>query len=164
MAIRNFTIRRRIEIDAAHRVPDHNSKCFNLHGHRYVIECEVEGQLFTEGEQTGMVMDFGFIKEVMMDRIHEPCDHGMILSTDDYDMLQMVAHVDIKEGTVKPHKGVKLYVLDSVPTAENLARHWYEEVMRAINERAVEGRWDYMPEVKAMRVWETPNCLAVYPS
>ena len=56
-------IRRRIEIDAGHRVPHHASKCCNLHGHRYVIEALCNGPLAEAGEQTGMVLDFGFLKE-----------------------------------------------------------------------------------------------------
>ena len=33
----------RLEISAAHRLHRHRGKCFNVHGHNYLIEVEVEG-------------------------------------------------------------------------------------------------------------------------
>ena len=36
-------IRRWIETDTGHRVPNHKSKCRNIHGHRYRWEVELEG-------------------------------------------------------------------------------------------------------------------------
>ncbi|MEE8246777.1 MAG: 6-carboxytetrahydropterin synthase, partial [Alphaproteobacteria bacterium] len=33
-----YTVTRRLEIDAGHRVMTHGSKCRHLHGHRYVVE------------------------------------------------------------------------------------------------------------------------------
>ena len=54
-------ISREISIDAGHRVTEHTSKCRNLHGHRYTIQAWCSGPLFSEGEQGGMVLDFGFI-------------------------------------------------------------------------------------------------------
>ena len=32
-----LTITRKLEFDAGHRIPDHNSQCRNLHGHRYTL-------------------------------------------------------------------------------------------------------------------------------
>ena len=40
-----FEITREIGLDAAHRVPDHASKCFHIHGHRYTVFATVEGHL-----------------------------------------------------------------------------------------------------------------------
>ena len=79
-----YTATRIIGIDMGHRVMTHGSKCKSLHGHRYQIEATVEADaLQTEGVQTGMVMDFGFLKDLMMDTIDRLCDHGMIMSFDD---------------------------------------------------------------------------------
>ena len=38
-------ITRRLEFDAGHRIPDHKSQCRHLHGHRYVIEITLSGQV-----------------------------------------------------------------------------------------------------------------------
>ena len=76
-------ITREIGIDMAHRVTHHGSKCKNIHGHRYTIHAMVKGPLFESGEQQGMVLDFGFLKEEMMKQIDVPCDHGTTLWIDD---------------------------------------------------------------------------------
>ncbi len=161
MATDKCLIRRRIEIDAAHRVPDHGSKCFNLHGHRYVIEAECVGPVISEGEQTGMVMDFGFLKACMIEVIHDPCDHGLILWEGDGDMLGMFEK-PFDDGV---HVGIKLLKLPYVPTAENLAMYWHERLNLAIY-RFFRDREEsaLAPELKAVHVWETPNCVATYPS
>src|SRR5262245_26860983 len=78
-----FEITREIGIDAGHRVTWHGSKCRNLHGHRYTVQALGSGPLGGEGEQLGMVLDFGFLKEEMLAEIDAPCDHGMILWIDD---------------------------------------------------------------------------------
>ncbi|MDG1445657.1 MAG: 6-carboxytetrahydropterin synthase, partial [Methylophilaceae bacterium] len=47
----------RLEFDSGHRIPNHNSQCRNLHGHRYVIEITLNGDI-VQNEQTsedGMV-------------------------------------------------------------------------------------------------------------
>ncbi len=150
-----FSITRRIEIDAAHRVPDHKSKCFAVHGHRYVIEATCSGSLLT-GEQEGMVMDFGFLKECMMGTIHKHCDHGLILFMDDPILA-----------TIMPAQNWwKLRLINTVPTAENLARIWYIEVDNAIDRFFATPGFNTMaarPKLENITVWETPNCKATYP-
>ena len=42
------TIRRYVETDTGHRVPNHKSKCRHFHGHRYRFEAEIEGDVVTE--------------------------------------------------------------------------------------------------------------------
>ena len=175
-------ITRKIEIDAGHRVPDHKSKCFNLHGHRYVIEAECSGPLAETGEQTGMVVDFGFLKKVMMERIHEPCDHTFIFTYWDdicfnlsmasgktlyyrsgQAMDKPISQVINENGFVaitmvtKNEEKLDYYIVPFSPTAENLARHWFNLLKPDVT-RLSEGR----AVLEAVRVWETPNCMAEY--
>ncbi len=150
-----FIIRRRIEIDAAHRVPDHKSKCFHVHGHRYVIEAECEGHLYTVGEQKGMVLDFGFLKQMMMEEIHDPCDHGFIIYKGDELLINQLG---VNDKSLLLPKILKVFWVDAVPTAENLARIWYNLLAPRINE-CTQGE----AHLRCLRVWETPNSLAVYP-
>ncbi|MEE8598088.1 MAG: 6-carboxytetrahydropterin synthase [Dehalococcoidales bacterium] len=149
-----YTCTRQIEIDAAHRVPDHKSKCFNVHGHRYKIQATLSGDVIDDGRQTGMVMDFAFLKDLMMVVIHEPCDHAMIF----YDKDPM--YLDLNLYT----EGWKFYLMDEVPTAENLAARWYKLLRVAINEywKEYEPR-RLAPSLIKVRVYETPNCWADYP-
>ena len=170
-------ITRQIGIDAGHRVPHHGSKCRNLHGHRYTIEVTCVGPLFEAGEQQGMVLDFGFLKEEMMAEIDAPCDHGMIIWSDD-PLLRIFAPEDltgcddvndwveeqrlrakIVGGISTTGAAGKIYVVPFVPTAENLARHWFERL-----EPRVQARTNGQATLLKVVVWETPNCSASYPA
>ncbi|MGE0718970.1 MAG: 6-carboxytetrahydropterin synthase [Alphaproteobacteria bacterium] len=173
----DFTITRKIEIDAGHRIASHGSKCRHLHGHRYVVEvtCRApSGRLVEAGEQSGMILDFGFLKDELIRHIDEPCDHGLIVALDDLDLLSLflpkgetlkkwtaALAVDVKaQGYAERNDGrlgQKLYVIPAPPTAECLARHWFERLMPAIRKRS-----GGHAEVAHVRVWETPNCWADY--
>ena len=56
-------IRRYVETDTGHRVPNHKSKCKHMHGHRYRFEAEIEGDVVTQKgvSEEGMLMDFSDI-------------------------------------------------------------------------------------------------------
>lgn len=66
------TIWKRIEISAAHHIPNHPGKCRHPHGHNYVIEVGIRGPVNSE---TGMVKDFFEVKQDLVDIIDRPCDH-----------------------------------------------------------------------------------------
>jgi 6-pyruvoyltetrahydropterin/6-carboxytetrahydropterin synthase len=158
-----FTISRRLEIDAAHRVPDHGSKCYAIHGHRYVIEAIAQGPLAPTGEQKGMVMDFGFLKEIMVEVIHDQCDHGLILWEGDKEVLE---RLDPPPHIAHLPRWLKLVTMRDVPTAENLARYWFNGLEVALCGWMY--RHDHLTSMgnsvylKELRVHETPNCVAVY--
>lgn len=163
-----FEITRRIEIDAGHRIPDHGSKCRNVHGHRYVIEATCKGALAPAGEQRGMVLDFGFLKDEMVKAIDAPCDHGMILAADDPllpafmpgEFKSEVATAMAEHGFLQCFGPMgKLYVIPDVPTAECLARHWFGRLKQQVWERS-----EKQATLMRITVWETPNCSAVYPA
>lgn len=171
----DFAITRKIEIDAGHRIASHASKCRHLHGHRYVVEASCRaatGELVGSGEQAGMVLDFGFLKDEMVRIIDHFCDHGLILAVDDTALLRMFApEVIDADGWIDAIAGdvaadgfalrtdarieQKLYVIGFPPTAECLARHWFERLGPAIARRS-----GGHAELTGVRVWETPNCWA----
>lgn len=151
---------RRIEIDMGHRVPDHASKCRNLHGHRYVIEAIVMGELASEGEQTGMVLDFGFMKEIMMRRIDRRYDHALCLWKED-PLVVALGEFD-EDGYYMPSVlnemlgfDHKVVLTDVVPTAENLAHIWMKSMEQDVIDESY-GR----ARLVALKVWETPNGTA----
>ena len=166
-----FSISRQIEIDAGHRVTHHGSKCRNLHGHRYKIVAHCKGELFPSGEQQGMVLDFGFLKDEMIKEIHDFCDHALILWCNDSLaalMLENTPHTwesaktQVKtDGYFYTNKsqGGALYLIADVPTAEILARHWYNRLSPRVKERSENGA-----TLVSIQVHETPNCIASYPS
>lgn len=162
-----FTITRRLEIDAGHRVPDHKSKCKNLHGHRYVIEATCKGDLADKGEQRGMVMDFGFLKEEMVNGIEKVFDHALILWTKDPVLAELtqsgkrISTEHIFHGVTKNEIAPfgMIVVVNVVPTAENLARLWFLILHPLILNRSA-GR----ASLSHVTVHETPNCQATYPA
>ena len=106
-------ITRKLEFDAGHRIPDHRSLCRNLHGHRYVIEITLEGDLVdVEGApDRGMVMDFADVKSLAMEHLVGQWDHAFIVYQGDTQVREFLA-------SMPDHKTV---VLDCIPTVENLA-------------------------------------------
>lgn len=162
--VKHFSITRRIEIDAAHRVPDHGSKCRHVHGHRYVIEACVRGPLYLSGVQAGMVLDFGFLKDLMVKVIHDPCDHGIILYHKDPVVDVLVKGKPIIPGFVgalgqrADFPYLKMYLLDGPPTAEVLAAHWYKHLRMEVH-AFTQGQ----ATLQYLDVHETPNCVARYP-
>lgn len=161
-----------IEIDSAHRIPDHHSKCRSVHGHRYKIEAVCLGEPADEGAQAGMAggLDFAFLKEDMVSVIDIPCDHGMILSFADPIAANFIVPTLEKVALESGHKlnelsyitaviepFGKIYLMRDVPTAENLAKHWYIRLAFAIQKRQLPVNLCYV------QVYETPTCWARYP-
>ncbi len=170
-----FSVTRQIAIDAGHRIMTHGSKCRHLHGHRYTIEASSQARhLHANGEQTGMVIDFSFLKDEMMAEIDQPCDHGFIACCDDTDFLHWLAPahavpeawLSALRDTVRTtgaatttdcRLGTKLYLISGQPTAECLAKHWFERLAPRVVARS-----QGLAVLTALVVWETPNCRAEY--
>lgn len=170
-----YTVTRQIGIDAGHRVPTHGSKCANLHGHRYEVYATCSAmELLEAGVQSGMVVDFGFLKEEMMRVIDTPSDHAMILWRDDsllhlflaYEQRRLILDAMSVMGSMAGYlcnspdlpEGVrKLYIVPFIPTAENLAEHWFHLLSPLVHVRS-EGYATLMD----VTVYETPNCSATY--
>ena len=77
MAI-DYTDTRRMRLDvefyfaAAHRLPRYEGPCFRLHGHNYKFFVTVEGEV---DPSTGMIADFGVIKDLVGEVILSKADH-----------------------------------------------------------------------------------------
>jgi len=69
------SICRRFEFHAAHHLPFHQGKCKNIHGHSYFLEVEVSGDIQKKGPASGMVTDFGILKEIVNTHVVELLDH-----------------------------------------------------------------------------------------
>ena len=108
----------RLTFSAAHRLnnPQQDAdwnrrtydKCDNPggHGHNYALEVSVKGKIDTG---TGMVIDLKKLKDIMRDRVIDRVDHKNLNS--DVDFLRGV-----------------------IPTAENLARCFWQQLAPAIQE------------------------------
>lgn len=137
-----YTIAKEIEFDAGHRVPLHESKCKNPHGHRYKVEAEVAGELIEEGPETGMVRDFSIIKELLTKRVHDVYDHGFMVYKDDHEM-------DLFVNMCLTYNW-KCIITDFIPTAECLAKAIFDDLK------------SHLPGLFQVNVYETPTSLATY--
>lgn len=137
-------ITRRLEFDAGHRIPNHNSQCRHLHGHRYAIEITLSGQIIaTEGaSEQGMVMDFSEVKTIAQETVVNQWDHAFLAYRGDAAVVDFLA-------TLPEHKTV---VLDVVPTAENLAA-----VAFRLLDAAYVDRYANQLRLEQVRLYETPN-------
>jgi 6-pyruvoyltetrahydropterin/6-carboxytetrahydropterin synthase len=108
----------RLTFSAAHRLHNPNrdaewnrqiyDKCDNPrgHGHNYALEVSVRGKINPE---TGMVIDLKRLKDIMRERVIDRVDHTNL--NEDVDFLRGV-----------------------IPTAENLARCFWQQLAPAIEE------------------------------
>ena len=93
------------KIDASHMLPDYDGKCANLHGHTYTLITTFTGPV---DPASGMVIDFGFIKELVGGNIVEELDHSCLNDID----WKLYGDLDADYQTA----GFE----DSMPTAENM--------------------------------------------
>jgi 6-pyruvoyltetrahydropterin/6-carboxytetrahydropterin synthase len=130
-----FRVSREIEFCYGHRLLNYQGKCCHLHGHngKVVIIIEAGGL-----DDRGMVLDFGDIKRAVKGWIDEHLDHRMILNRND-------PAVPLLEKLGEP-----MFLLDTNPTAENIARLIFDIT-------AAKG----YPVVE-VRLWETPCCYASF--
>jgi len=137
-----FEIMRRIEFDAAHRVMRHESKCKNLHGHRYAAEIFVQDM--SGLDSLGRVIDFSILKEKIGGWIDECWDHGVILNTEDRELIELC----------KRNKWKHYRMLSGNPTAENIAKELFGVAKLQLEQTQL--------LVTRVRIHETPNCYADY--
>jgi 6-pyruvoyltetrahydropterin/6-carboxytetrahydropterin synthase len=137
----------KLEFDAGHRIPSHNSHCRHLHGHRYTIEITLSGNIITDEGMAnqGMVMDYSEVKRIAKDVLVNKWDHAFLVYSGDIQVLQFLQ-------SIKDHKTV---ILDKPPTAENLALTAFN-----ILDRAYIDNYENNLRLERVRLYETPNCWA----
>ncbi len=134
-------VTRKAHFNASHRLhnpdkPDEwNRKTFgkcnnpNWHGHNYVIEVTVAGE---PDPETGYVIDLGELKSIIHEKIIEPCDHKNL-------------NLEVP------------FLKDVIPTSENLARAYFEQLDDEVT-RAAHGR----SKLYSVKLYETERNIAEY--
>lgn len=130
-----YSVTKRIEFCYGHRLLDYDGACRHPHGHNAVAEIEVRSQVL---DHRNMVVDFGDIKRIVKEWIDEQLDHKMILRHDDPLVTALQA------------MGEPVFVVDSNPTAERIARLIFDYAES-----------QGLPVV-CVTVWETPTAFAAY--
>jgi 6-pyruvoyltetrahydropterin/6-carboxytetrahydropterin synthase len=109
---------------SAHALRNYKGACENVHGHNWKVQVVIAGETLDEA---GMLIDFLDVKR-MMDAIVARLDHKF---------LNEVPPFDVKN-----------------PSAENLAEHFFEEL--------IEGLTSLPVRVKEVKIWETAIQSATY--
>ena len=140
-------ITRRLEFDAGHRIPNHKGQCRHLHGHRYILEITLSGDVIrsTDNAADGMLMDFSEIKRVANEHLIERWDHAFFVYREDHAVADFLA-------TLPDHRTV---VLDVTPTVENLARVAFDTL-----DPLYRDAYGNHLRLERIRLYETPNCWA----
>ena len=130
-----YSVTKRIDFCYGHRLLDYDGICKHLHGHNAVAEIEVRTDAL---DHRNMVCDFADIRRLVKGWIDRELDHRMLLRHDD--------------PFVKPLQelGEPVYLLDSNPTVERIARLIFDFT-----------RTQGLPVV-GVKVWETPTSFAEY--
>jgi 6-pyruvoyltetrahydropterin/6-carboxytetrahydropterin synthase len=134
----NLSIKRKFSFDSSHRVLRHESKCRNLHGHRYDSIIEFSSK---ELDEIGRIWDFGEIKEIVGKWIDDNFDHNIILNNEDSELVRFILN---DESHYK-----NPYILEGNPTAENIAI----EMMKRLSLISPF-------KILSIELFETPNCSA----
>ena len=137
----------RLEFDAGHRIPDHKSQCRNLHGHRYVIEITLSGDIINASNtsENGMVMDFSDVKQIARKSVVDVWDHAFLVFKDDKVVLDFLK-------SLPNHKTV---IFPTVPTAENMAA----EAFNILKSQYKDTYGNHLT-LERVRLFETPNSWA----
>jgi len=110
-----YSVTKEIHFCYGHRLLGHEGKCRHLHGHnaRAMIRLESESL-----DRLGLVMDFKEIGDYVKSWLDAEIDHNMLLYKED-PILPLLRGA-----------GERVYVMDTNPSAENIARLVFEYVER----------------------------------
>jgi 6-pyruvoyltetrahydropterin/6-carboxytetrahydropterin synthase len=122
--------------EMGHRLPFHEGKCKNLHGHSYKCMVELSGK----PDKNGMLFDYYDLKKIM-DPIIEELDHSFMVNKSDEELIEILDR--LKSNKV---------IVDFDSTAENICLYLLDKVR-------VSALPDNIEEVK-VRVLETENTYA----
>jgi 6-pyruvoyltetrahydropterin/6-carboxytetrahydropterin synthase len=137
----------RLEFDSGHRIPDHQSRCKHLHGHRYAIEITLAGEIIRQAgsPRNGMVMDFSDVKALAKRHLVDLWDHAFLVWREDEPLVRFLESLP----------GHKTVILEAVPTAENLAVLAFR-----LLDRVYRDTYGNRLHLEQIRLYETPNCWA----
>ena len=94
----------------------------------------------------GMVIDFGDLKQIMMNVIDKQYDHSFMI----YDKDSLAeTFVRIRDG-----EKMKINIVHFIPTAENIAQYFFLILRERLHKKKI-----FLSYVK---IWETPTSTATY--
>lgn len=133
-------VAKRFRWEGAHRLPWHEGRCRDLHGHSYEMFVEVEG----EPDEQGMLIDFKHLKRALAPLV------------DDWDHATVVAENDTKLLGIMKESGWRHVVIPYDTTAENICIFFADHLMNEHRE-LLDARRIHTVRV---RIAETETCYA----
>ncbi|MBE6048634.1 MAG: 6-carboxytetrahydropterin synthase QueD [Clostridium sp.] len=134
-----FKLKSEIQFDMAHYLSGYEGKCSNIHGHRYKVIATLKGEkLQDEGQQRGMLIDFGDFKKELKE-IAQIFDHKLVIEKNE-------EGIKLKNEL----KNFDVLLVDYRPTAEEMSRHIYKML-----------KDKHLP-IYEVEVYETPNNSCTY--
>ena len=136
-----YQLKTSASFDSAHFLAGYQGKCANLHGHHWVMEVCISGkELQKEGQQRGMLLDFGDLKKAVRN-LADSFDHALIYEEN-----------TLKEKTIEAlqEEKFRLIPVPFRPTAENFAEYFFN----VLKEQRL--------PVSRVTVYETPDNCAEY--
>lgn len=109
---------------AGHALRNYHGKCENVHGHNYRCQVTMEGDQL---DDTGLLVDFVLLKKVV----------GAVIDRMDHQWLNDFPPFDVLN-----------------PSAENIAKFIYDEVIKGIQTPRV--------RLGSVKLWETDTSFATY--
>jgi len=119
-----FVLKIVTDFAAARSLRDYPGNCSRLHGHNWGVEVKVQSEVLDE---TGIAIDFREIKNQTKE-VANRLDHFYL-------------------NDIKPFDEIN-------PTAENIAKYFFDELKKLINTDTV--------SVKEVTIWETPRSAVTY--
>jgi len=117
---------------AGHALRGYRGKCENVHGHNYKVRVTLAGP---ELGPIGLLYDFKDLKDAIHCTVRK-LDHQFLNDVPPFDALN--------------------------PSAENLAKYFFDEVSRLLAEGAPNGNPSAPCTVRRVTVWETDTTTATY--
>lgn len=130
-----YKVTKELRFCYGHRLMNYQGICMHPHGHNSKVEIELK---LSGLDERNMVVDFGDIKRVIQTWIDENLDHKMVLHKDD-PLVPFLKQLN------EP-----MFLLNTNPTAESLARLIYEY---ALSQKF---------PVSEVRLWEGFTSYAAY--
>ncbi len=119
-----FVLKIVTDFASAHSLRNYSGDCSRLHGHNWQVEVSIESKVL---DATGIAIDFSSIKE-QTKKVIKRVDHQYLNEITPFDELN--------------------------PTAENIAKYFYQEVSTLIDNQDV--------RVCEVIIWETPRSSVAY--
>lgn len=105
-------INKQFNFEMAHALKGHDGPCRHIHGHSYVLNVTLRGELIsdTDSPECGMLIDFSKLKKIVTTSIIDVFDHSLLLNRN-YPQVEINTCHELFQ---------RLILVDYQPTCENI--------------------------------------------